>query len=365
MPWHDFLLFLPAFSAFPPLFCRLVLADGMTQDIRIFEPVAGFRPTVGAPTVTHWQLRDLLQLHPSQPVLYTVSGNSVMKVFLEDTRHERAFSYNYEPTCLHVSSTGAVAVGGTGGTLSIDDSTVQVSNSITNNVFFDPLNPNRVYIGCNDSSIKLYDVTSSAVIKSVQFSSAINYVRVSDDGRFIAGISDTAEVHFVDPVSFQRTQCFDQIVVDAGFALSFDARCTRLAAASQHGEFGIIDLRKMAVATGHRRIPHLDCIRIIKFDPFFDGHCDMLAAAGHTGHVSIVDTRTLPQSRSRADRQSQSPAVGILQEIECHNAEQAGTAGVVWTEDRLYCAWSDSRDKITAYQINRRARRQLPSYELA
>jgi WD40 repeat protein len=300
-------------------------------------------------TVAHWQLRDLLCAHPSSdsPYLYTISSDSVVRIDRIRKTSDIIEKYSFSPVSLTCSPSGIVACGGNEGELALGSHVLSLGGRFTTNGLGFAPHTSNLYVACNDSTVKVYDVASARCVKSVAFRAPINYVKASPTGSMVACVGDSYDVNVLD-ADGHRIKAFRNVFADAGFALSFDAHGHTLVCGSQKGQIALFDLRMMALVKVWDRIGRIQCVRVMHHDVAFAGTADMLAVAEQRGLVTILDTRAYE--------------MGVLHEISAGEGDRCGSAGVAWTDDQLWCAWTDQNERVSVYDVDRRRRRQCPGF---
>lgn len=170
----------------------------------------------------------------------------------------------------------------------------------------------RLFVCNNDETIKIYDLPSMDLVKTIRLSAAVNggkgdweslgplpnisigLVSVSPDGSKMIAVGDSNQVNI-----FNIDACgnYDQIGIlstskDAGFSCSWDQSSTKFAVGCQDGYVCVWDIRssKKLAQIASTQPNGRGAVRSVKFSQ--KGSLDLLAFTEHTSYVNVVDART-------------------------------------------------------------------------
>lgn len=302
-------------------------------------------------TIQHWQLRDLVHCPQRDDELYVVHKSRILGYDLRSGATSIAQDLRFEPTSMTVGH-GHVASGGQNSQLDVrrlDTGEIvykgHCGGSVNNalHIARDAAQQLRLFVCNNDDTIKVYGLSSGALVSILRCPVAINYCALSPAGGHLVCVGDNrhAYLYLSTPSCYRQTAVFTE-ARDAGMCCAWSASGRLFAAAFQDGTTCVWDHRSRAVVTRYHT--PLAC-RNVKFSP---APLDLMAFAEHQGRTHVVDCR-MWQRRQTLDVGGQ----------DC----EPDISGLAFSPSgrRLYVG---TEGGITAYDVDTVGRRSFPAYEL-
>ncbi|KAL8914550.1 MAG: hypothetical protein Q9171_000903 [Xanthocarpia ochracea] len=217
-----------------------------------------------------------------------------------------------------------------------------VSNSITNSVAIHRLlidqqsqdNEIVCVMTNNDSTVRIFSLTHSRLLSTLQFSTRMNHASISPDGRLLVAVGDEPKAFFCRRVPASTSSSHEDAshtwreiaeprlspasLDDACFTTAFSPSGHICAVAQQSGVVTIFDTSMIhedmedgdavleVLRSSRSSIPHdhIGAIRSMSFSP---APWDLLAWAEDRGRVCVADLRNACRSRQTVDLDLESP----------------------------------------------------------
>lgn len=212
---------------------------------------------------------------------------------------------DFAPTCM-AAMDGLIAVGGQSGQLLVKQTGLNwtafksVGSTINNSIAISGgTDGQRIYVGNNDETIKVFSVPDLGTVATLPIGSAVNHIAISPDQQTMACVGDCNDVVMLD---LRERDAFRMAGVlkmsDSGFGLGWSRNGMQLAAGSQDGTVSVWDVRssKRMVKLESTQATPKGAVRSVKFSQ--TGSVDLLAFSEHTAFVNLVDARTFEDSCS-------------------------------------------------------------------
>ncbi|KAF8055820.1 SPCC4G3.03 [Scenedesmus sp. PABB004] len=254
------------------------------------------RSTYARPTsIHHWQLRDLISAGEGEDEFLCV-------------HHQRLYAYNAaRRQSAAISSLefaansmtarhGFLAAGGLHGELEVRDLAGGnalcfkgcVGSTVNNALHIAKHSDGeaRLFVCCNDSSIKVFRLPSMDGVTVVRCPCPINYAALSPDGAYLVAVGDCEPtlLYQATPTGYTLLSSFTE-AVDVGMCAAWNAHGSLLASCHQDGTVAVWEQRSGACVA---RLALHTAARCLKFSA---PPLDLLAVSEHEERVSLVDAR--------------------------------------------------------------------------
>ena len=158
----------------------------------------------------------------------------------------------------------------------------------------------RMFVCNNDESIKIFSVPELQRVAFLQLPTAVNHCSVSPDGKKLAAVGDSNQIHLYDinNDSFAKLQTLTTSM-DSGFSVCWNQSSDKFAVASQDGFISVWDVRsseKLARIASQQNGQVKGACRTVKFT--MSGSIDLLMFSEHVSYFNIVDARTFDTAQS-------------------------------------------------------------------
>eukprot|EP00882_Tetradesmus_deserticola_P034469 GHRQ01039551.1.p1 GENE.GHRQ01039551.1~~GHRQ01039551.1.p1 ORF type:complete len:193 (+),score=61.16 GHRQ01039551.1:151-729(+) len=152
------------------------------------------RPT----SIHHWQLRDLISAADNEQEFYCVHDTCIYS-FNADTKQSKLVTNLGWSANSMTCGAGFIAAGGLHGELEVRQLSSDevcfkgsVGSTVNNALHVAPHSNGvaRLFVCCNDSSIKVFSLPSMASVTVIRCPCPINYAALSPDGQHLVAVGD-------------------------------------------------------------------------------------------------------------------------------------------------------------------------------
>uniref|UniRef100_A0A383WEJ8 DUF2415 domain-containing protein n=1 Tax=Tetradesmus obliquus TaxID=3088 RepID=A0A383WEJ8_TETOB len=144
----------------------------------------------------------------------------------------------------------------------------------------------RLFVCCNDNSIKVYALPSMDAVTVIRCPCPINYAALSPDGQHLVAVGDCNPtlLYQATPTGYASSTSFTE-ASDVGMCCAWNHHGTSFAACAQDGTVAVWDARSGACAS---RCLLPSAARCVKWAA---PPLDLLAVAEHEARISLLDAR--------------------------------------------------------------------------
>lgn len=298
--------------------------------------------------INHWQLRDMLKLHPDGVVYSDINRLNIYNLKTKK-RNVLLDNIGFQPTAL-TQYKDITIIAGNKGQLEILGKTHQketIGNTINNavQVYGDPP---KLMVCSNDGTIKILDLETLKPVQILHHHCPINNCEVSPDGKMLIAVGDTTNVfaYYWDG-EFQKYDVF-RSVTDAGFKVSWNRLSTLFAISTQDGFACVWDIRFEEKLIKLRSIQYPQtkgAVRVVEFSK--KGNLDLLLFTEHANYFHLIDCRNFERRQNIC--------------IE-GGTEEKIISGAVFS-DNCKSLFIGSSSKMYEYRLNSEIRRIFDSGE--
>ncbi|WIA15831.1 hypothetical protein OEZ85_012586 [Tetradesmus obliquus] len=254
------------------------------------DPVVYQRPT----SIHHWQLRDLISAADNEQEFYCVHDTCVYS-FNTDTKQSKLVTNLGWSANSMTCRAGFLAAGGLHGELEVRQLSTgeacfkgSVGSTVNNALHIAQHSSGevRLFVCCNDNSIKVYALPSMDAVTVIRCPCPINYAALSPDGQHLVAVGDCNPtlLYQATPTGYAASTSFTE-ASDVGMCCAWSHHGTSLAACAQDGTVAVWDARSGACAS---RCLLPSAARCVKWAA---PPLDLLAVAEHEARISLLDAR--------------------------------------------------------------------------
>lgn len=248
------------------------------------------RPT----TIHHWQLRDLISAANNEYEFYCVEEQQVHLYNVKTHESKVMANLDFAPNSM-TCRRDFLAAGGSHGELEVRDLRRgevcykgRVGSTVNNALHVAPhsTGEDRLYVCCNDSTVKVFDLPSMSSVTVLRCPCPINYVALSPDGSTLVAVGDieTTYLYTATPSGYVQHTTFTE-ACDVGMCCAWNQHGTLLASCHQDGAVAVWDARSGSCVA---RMQLGNAARCLKFSA---APLDLLAVSEHDERVVLVDCR--------------------------------------------------------------------------
>lgn len=245
-------------------------------------------------TIHHWQLRDLISAADNEYEFFCVDEQQVFSYNVKNKESKVVANLDFAPTSM-TCRRGFLAAGGAHGELEVRDLSRgevcfkgRVGSTVNNALHVAPHSngEDRLYVCCNDSTVKVFALPSMSAVTVLRCPCPINYVALSPDGTTLVAVGDCDPTYLYQatPSGYSLLTSFTE-ACDVGMCCAWNTHGTLLASCHQDGAVAVWDARSGGCVS---RMALSNAARCIKFSA---APMDLLAVSEHDSSVVLVDSR--------------------------------------------------------------------------